>query len=475
MLWLEWFFAVRPLSEACSRERSFLWLVLVLIGFTCRPDNDGVTSFVRLFGFADRAYHRFLHFFHGDGVSLDRLTTLWVGLCLRLFLPFEAGDRLVLLADGIKVPKEGRKMPGVKSLHQESGSNSKPEHIMGHSLQTISILVRSAAGKVAAIPLVSRIHEGLVFSNRDQRTLLDKLVLLFLPLAQLLQREAILVADAYYASWKIIMPLLAKGHHVVSRARKNAVAFYPFVPSPDSDRKPRGRPRHYGEKVRLIDLAAQEQYFIAVPSPVYGEHNVTLRYRMIELLWRPLGRLVRFVIVRHPTRGMLFLIATDLTLEPLDIIALYGYRFKIEVGFRQAVHVTGTYAYHFWMMNMTPLHRGQGDQYLHRKSDSYRKAVQRKLRAYHLHVQLGCIAQGLLQHLAINHAATVWQQFKGWLRTMRQDLPPSELVVSHALYSSLPEFLQGSSIDSNLAKIIRAFSRDKHALTDTEIPLTVAA
>jgi hypothetical protein len=29
---------------------------------------------------------------------------------------------------------------------------------------------------VAAVPLVSRIHEGLVFSNRDSRTLLDKLL-----------------------------------------------------------------------------------------------------------------------------------------------------------------------------------------------------------------------------------------------------------------------------------------------------------
>jgi hypothetical protein len=474
MLWLEWLFAVRQLREACSRERTFLWLMLSLMGFSCRPDNDGITSFVRLFRFTDRAYHRFLHFFHSDGVSLDRLTALWVGLCLRLYQPFEAGGRLVLLADGIKAPKEGRKMPGVKSLHQESGSNSKPEHIMGHSLQAVSLLVRSAAGHVAAIPLASRIHEGLVFSNRDRRTLLDKLVLLFLPLAQMMQRPTILVADAYYASWKIITPLLAKGHHLVTRAKNNAVAFYPFVP-PQPDHKPRGRPRRYGEKVRLLDLAEQDRAFVAAPSPVYGERNVMLRYRMIDLVWRPVGRLVRFVIVKHPTRGMLFLIATDLSLAPLEIIALYGYRFKIEVGFRQAVHVIGTYAYHFWMMDMTPIRRGQGDQYLHRKPDAYRAGVRRKLRAYHLHVQLGCIAQGLLQHLAINHADTVWHHFQGWMRTLRHDIPPSELVVSHALHSSLPEFLQGSSIHKSLAKILHGFSRAESITTYPRIPLACAA
>jgi hypothetical protein len=31
--------------------------------------------------------------------------------------------------------------------------------------------------------------------------------------------------------------------------------------------------------------------------------------------------------------------------DPLDVIVLDGYRFKIELGFRQGLHVIGTYAY----------------------------------------------------------------------------------------------------------------------------------
>jgi hypothetical protein len=120
--------------------------------------------------------------------------------------------------------------------------------------------------------------------------------------------------------------------------------------------------------VKLKDLARDQGQFLFAPSPVYGEQNVTLHYRAIDLLWRPAGRLVRFVIVHHPLRGTIFLLATDLTLEPMEIILLYGYRFKIELGFRQAVHVVGSYAYHLWMAAMKPRRRGQGDQYLHRES-----------------------------------------------------------------------------------------------------------
>ena len=55
-------------------------------------------------------------------------------------------DGLVLLAaDGLKVAKEGRKMPSVKCLLQESSDNSKPNFIMGHSFQVLSLLV--AAGR----------------------------------------------------------------------------------------------------------------------------------------------------------------------------------------------------------------------------------------------------------------------------------------------------------------------------------------
>ncbi|MBP8202218.1 MAG: transposase [Verrucomicrobiales bacterium] len=455
-LWIEWLQAVRSLRPACSRSHTFFWLVLVLMGLCCRADNAGVTSFVRVLNFRGEAYHRFLHLFHSKGLDLDALTACWVRLCLALFQPFQVASRIVVLADGIKAPKEGKRMPAVKLLHQQSASNSKPEYIMGHSLQAISLLVHGPAGQVAAVPLTSRIHEGLVFSNRDARTLLDKLVALLFSITRVWDRQVVLVADAYYASGKVIRPLLAKGHHLVTRAKSNAVA---YSPAPAAPRGGKGRPRFYGDKVSLKDLAKDDAAFSSAPSPVYGENDVTVRYRCVDLLWRPVAHLVRFVIVHHPIRGTIFLLCTDLSLAPLEILQLYGYRFKIELGFRQAVHVLGAYAYHFWMLGMKPLRRGDGDQYLHRTSDSYRAAIRRKLRAYHVHVQLGCIAQGLLQHLSLNFTAEVWRCFRSWLRTMNPALPPSELIVANALRTAIPAFFTFPHLDANLKKIVAKYHR----------------
>jgi hypothetical protein len=85
------------------------------------------------------------------------------------------------------------------------------------------------------------------------------------------------------------------------------------------------------KKVRGEDqtrLPAQEEVaFTNASGPIYGETGVTLRYRAIDL---------------------------------------YGLRFKIDLSFKQALRVVGTFAYHFWMAAMTPARRKSGNQHLPR-------------------------------------------------------------------------------------------------------------
>jgi hypothetical protein len=99
---------------------------------------------------------------------------------------------------------------------------------------------------------------------------------------------------------------------------------------------------------------------------------------------------------------------TDISLGAIDIIRLYGLRFKIEHSFKQAIRLIGSFAYHFWMKAMVPLRHRNGNQYLHRQSSSYRDQVKRKVSAYHVFIQAGVVAQGLLQYLAVVAPKLVW-------------------------------------------------------------------
>jgi hypothetical protein len=446
-LWTAWWDAICLLRPAFSRRRSFMWFALAVAGLTVRTERLGVTSIVRALKLRPALYNKLRDSFHSNAVQLDRLSALWTQAVLRLFPdPLCVNGRRVLVGDGIKVAKCGRKMPGVKRLHQPS--DTKPPYIMGHSLQAVSLLVH-AAQSVFAVPLAVRIHEGLVWSNRDRRTLLDRMISLLGSVS--VKEPFYFVADAYYAARKIIKGLCDQGNHLVTRVKSNAVAYAPYVQ--EGPRK-RGRPRLYGAKIKLKSLLDDPRSLQSASSPVYGEHNVTLQYRVCDLLWRPCGRLVRFVAVTHPRRGSCLLMCTDLGLDAIEIIRLYGLRFKIEHTFKQAVHRIGTFAYHFWMQDMKPLRRRSRNQYLHRESIEYRNAVKRKTHAYHVFMQAGIVCQGLLHYLAVVFPSLVWSSFGSWLRTVRPGIPPSELVVATALRHCLPEFLLNAAKTHFFAKFI---------------------
>jgi len=267
MLWIYWWNVIWQLRPACARTTSLLWFAVCVAGLSIRTDLLGLTSIVRALGLDVKCYDRLRHTLHGKGIKLEEMTRLWAQVVLRVFpCVFRLNGRIVLLGDGIKIPKSGKKMPAVKLLHQQSESNTKPEYIMGHSFQAIALLV-SACQSMFAVPLASRIHEGIVFSNRDHRTLLDKMVALLGSLA--ISVPFYFVADAYYASGKVIQSLLLQGNHLITQVRVNAVAFHP-APAPEGPRT-KGRPKKYGKKVRLRSLLSNTEQMQTAESPVYGE------------------------------------------------------------------------------------------------------------------------------------------------------------------------------------------------------------
>lgn len=446
-LWREWMRLVNTLRPAFSRQRTFYWMILILAGFTIKTDFSGVTSLARGVGLLPGYYTCMLNLFVSDALKLIKLQEYWVKLVLEKFTTaVRINGRYVIIGDGIKVGKEGRKIPGVKSLYQNSQSNTKAEYIMGHSIQIVSFLVRGLSS-FFSVPLSGQIHEGYRFNCKDTRTQLDKMFELLIGLK--ISNPFYFVADRYYCSGRLIKQLVRGGIELITRMKTRAVAYH--LPSKNKTKKS-GRPRKYGEKIKLVDLFNNISRFIEAPLP--GAANVIIKYYSIQLLWRPLGALVNIVLTIHPTKGKAIFLSSDLTLAPLQIIELYNMRFKIEVMFKTAVHQVGTFMYHFWLKCMRPTKRGDGEWLLHFADADFKKKVSDKLYSFHLFLMLGFIAQGLMQYLSIHCSKLVINNFGTWLRTMRSNICPSEKVVGMAMAQSYSRFLADSVQSSIFAKFL---------------------
>jgi hypothetical protein len=443
ILWTEWSKAFSGLRGAFSRTSTFLWAAILCAGMATRTDLRGLSSIVSILGLKSAAYYSILRVCHSDALDLDRLRELWVKVCFKIFSPICVDGYLVLLGDGIKIAKEGKKMPAVKLMHQQSQNNSKAEYIMGHFLQAISLVVVSPLGRLAAIPVVARIHDGIVYSNRSQQTVIHRFTGLIDKITTDAERQGIIVADAYYAVKTMISEAAKIGCVLVSRVQHNCAAYYPALPPKI---KKRGRPAKKGAKVKLKSLFKNFDK-IAIS---YGDYS----YYCINLYWESARGIVRFVLVEHKTKGRAIYLTTKIDLNPTTIIEIYATRWLIETGFKQAISVIGTFAYHFWMKQMEPIRRGVTKQYMHRKPEEYRSLISRKLKAIHTHIAFGCIVQGLALHLSLNFHCQVWTSFNGWLRTFNKTQEPSELVVANALRSTLPIYLGAGKNIADWAKFM---------------------
>src|SRR5437762_12807994 len=446
---MEWMVPVNQLAGAFGRKKTVFWFVVVLIGFTVKVDVIGVSSVAGGAGLIPSCYTSMLNFFVSDAVNLVLLRQLWTGVVFRYFSGIvRVNGRVLIVGDGIKVPKEGRKMPGVKWLHQSSESNSKAEYIMGHSLQALCVLVQGLS-TCFAVPLTAEIHEGIRFHWRDSCTLLDRMFEMLTGLG--IPEACYLVLDRYYASGRFMKLLVAKNIHIVTMMKKSAAA---YLPVDLTDKKQRGRPKKYGDKVKLFDLFKTELSFQSAPWP--NDEKLTIQYHAIKLLWKPFGDLVLFVLTRHPVRGDAIVMSTDLNADPMSLVTIYSFRFRIEVFFRMAVHQVGAFLYRFWLRAMAAKKRSsKGDLNLQFAPEYLKAKIIRKLHAYHLFIQAAFIAHGLLQYLSIKCHQTVWSGFGTWLRTIRANTLPSEMVVSMVLSGSYCEFLSDGQYCPIFAKFIR--------------------
>ena len=111
------------LRPCFSRQAAFEWFVVIIFGLLIRCDHLGLTSIVRWLFLSPPCYDLILHFFRATSWQLDFLLAQWARVVFNHYPLIMIAGRALVRGDGIKVSKEARRMPAVKTLERVMNSN----------------------------------------------------------------------------------------------------------------------------------------------------------------------------------------------------------------------------------------------------------------------------------------------------------------------------------------------------------------
>ncbi len=340
-----------------ARHLPWTMFCAVRLGFIGSHHVEAITSLGRFWHMDETGSHQLLHFFHSSAWCLDAVVVHWSHLVLAQHVAVVVEGRTVLVGDQTYGVKDARRMLGVVTLHQDSETQSKPTYFRGHYWGIVGLLVGSLS-QAFCLPLEARLHQGFTHGRDDETaeaqrpTLAVRLVNMALQFAIRHDRPALLVLDAFFAiapvfhlatslwSLRLKQPYLA----IVTRAKKNSVAYEPAQPKP---LPARGRPSKDGHPIKRKDVFATHKEQCVHASCTVDGHVDTVSSLVLTLRWKPLKAPLRFVLV-ITSRGPMVLRWSDLESDPLMAMALYCARGRIETLFAMLKGTLGALAYRFW-------------------------------------------------------------------------------------------------------------------------------
>jgi hypothetical protein len=465
--------ALQTFRKVFSRHSTWLTFCLVVLGFIGATQIDGVSSWCRFWHLPTPGYLALLHFFRSSAWNLRGLLSCWSAFVLSQQQTVTVDGRAVLLGDHTMTAKDGRRMPGVVTLHQDSETQSKPSYFRGHFWGAIGLLVGTLAAPFC-LPLALRMHQGFTHLRQpdtaDPETAATRLLHMALDFALEHNRPSVLILDAFFSVasvfklaasvWSVALhqPLVT----ILVRAKKSYVAYFPA----QQPQKPGpGRPCKYGDKVKLYEVFDHLHVFERTRCQVYGAIE-DVSYLAADLLWKPTGELIRFVFALT-SRGPIVLMCSDLAMHPVMAIALYCTRVRVETLFAMLKHLIGAFAYHFWSKRL-PRHsrKPRKNQRLKQPSTEDVPQVQSCWECYERFAMLAAIALGLLQLIALKFPVEVWGQSHGFLRTRSRSLP-SERTVKDVVGHMVLEDLLNVSPSATMQEIRDRFLADEKAVSDS--------
>ena len=429
--WQEWVAWLKPAMHSRTQWR----LPLVLLGLLFARGRRTVTAWLRAQGIATE-YDDYYYFLASLGRKIEPLAT---ALFLQLLKRLPIGERVLLALDDSPTARYGPKVEGAGLHHNPTSGPDDHKFLYGHVWVTLALILRHPVWGTIGLPLralmyvkqkdLPKLATRCHWIFRTKLQLAGELVTWAVKLLNSLGKKCWVVMDGAYAYRPIFRVFLPLGVTIVSRLRLDAALH--TLPKP---RKPGqiGGTRRYGkEKISVAKRAAHLLGWKTVEVHIYGA-KVTKTYKTFLATWRPIGGVIRVVIVRERDGWQSFFCSNpDATV--VEILECFADRSAIENVFHDVKEVWGAgqqqvrnvftnvacYHLNLWMMTLVEAwawdkpaeeirdrtacpwdNADRRPSHADRRKALARQTLQRELSAAHILHHINQPIQKLLQTLA---------------------------------------------------------------------------
>ena len=337
--WSEW----SKFLSAALDSRTRCRFPIVLVGLLFARGRRTVTSWLRAQGITTD-FPNYYYFLCSLGRKTEPVSTRLLQLLLTK-LPL--GDRWLMAIDDTPTRRYGPQVEGAGLHHNPTSGPDDHKFVYGHIWVTMALVVRHPFWHAIGLPLRALMYvkqkDMPKIASRCNWEFCTKLQLaiellkwaekLLIPL----KKPLWVTFDGAYAYRPMFRALLPRWT-IVSRMRRDAGLH--TLPPP---RRPgqRGSTRMYGqEKISLAKRAAHRKGWQTIEVVLYGGVQVTKTYKTFLATWRPIGGVIRVVIVREKDRWEGFF-CSDPNATVAQILECFADRSSIEQVFHDIKEVWG--------------------------------------------------------------------------------------------------------------------------------------
>ena len=304
-------------------QQNFALFQAFIFGFIANRGNGTLTELYQCSG-SETKYWSFPKFLSRGKWSADAVAALLIRRIQHLFRDW------VYVYDETKALKTGKTQWGLhffRNLSYQNRRVNQSKFHYGHEFGALGLLCRTATDW-HLFPVWVKLIVPQTLRDKSQ-AVLKRICSKILP--------GLIIFDRGFARRKVFTMMLSFGHHILCRAKSNAV-FYRLPKHPK--RPKRGRPRKYGDRLDIRRLRYNE---VDIEGKSYSITSKVVRTRMCDAE-------VRLVVLRSRPKvskpyRYFCIFTTDLTLEISKIITYYRKRWQIETAFRDAKQHFGFDAY----------------------------------------------------------------------------------------------------------------------------------